>query len=235
MKRIQLLLVSLVLFSFVHSYAQEETNYFSKKNEINIQVDDVFGGSDYLTWIDYYNYDQSVGMYSIYFTTPSVGIGYKRHIGNGAIRLKFSMATLAQIYSRNDNDDPDIEFAMHRESYSAGWEFHNNMGRTQVFFGADAVLNMQATVAKEYTYIDNSSDERTDKSAKVGFGFKPFLGFKYFISQNFSVSSEYHFLGEFYTSESIHNADEQNETKSKNTGFSSQFGPLGQITFSFHF
>ena len=235
MKRIQLLLVGFALFSFVNSYAQEETNYFLKKNEINIQIDDVFGGSDFITWVDYNDYEQNFRMYSIYYTTPSVGIGYKHHIGIGAIRVKFSMATFAQKYSRNDSDDPSIEFAMHRESYSAGWEFHNNIGRTQIFFGADAVLNMRATGVKKYTYNESSSEESTDKTAKVGFGFKPFLGFKYFISQNFSVSSEYHFLGEFYTSESIHNVDEDDEKTSKNNGFNSQFGPLGQLTFSFHF
>jgi hypothetical protein len=235
MKKITLLLIGLIFMGSISIYAQDEIDYFSKKNEINVQVDNIFGGSDLGTILLLDGYSEMGGLVNHYFKIPTVGLGYKRHIGIGAIRVKASWATMAHRYNVNENSDAELEYALHQESFSAGWEFHSTMRRTQVFFGADFVLNMQATTITDYYYANNTSTERTDKSARIGFGFQPFLGFKYFISPNFSVSSEYHFLAEFYNGETIRNADADNEVTLDNHGYSAQFGPLGQITFSFHF
>ncbi len=235
MKKIKFLsLIGLMLIGSFSIQAQEETNYFAKKNEINIQVDNIFASSDFINYIYLLEYNELGGLYNFYYKTPSVGIGYKYHYAKGALRIKFSMSTLANKSSQEENDYDDYQYALHQEQFSAGYEFHNNIGRSQIFFGIDGTLGFQASKSISNTSYKDTI-ERTNKSSAISFGVKPFLGFKVFISQNFSVSSEYHFLAEFYSGKSTYNVDETNERVVENSGYSSQFGPLGQLTFSFHF
>lgn len=247
MKKLQLFLI-LGLFSLASltSFAQEEIDYFSSKNEINIQVDNIFAKQDMLNTIYLLDYESDYIYYSYYafspfIQQPSIGFGYKRHLKNSAIRVKISMSTYARTHE-NDVDDAndDAKFAFHQETFSAGYELHSNIGRTQVFYGMDVRVsfNFSSTYQKISTY-DGYSETLKDASSKItglSYGVMPFLGFKYFISPKFSVSTEYHAILEAYTTKTKTEIEGEEVLKATpQKGFQTKFGPLGQITFSFHF
>lgn len=235
MKKNQLLLlVALVLFGITSLKAQEEVNYLEKKNEINVQVDNIFSGSD-LNSLFYYNDEGFTSYVNFQSNKPTVGIGYKHHSSKGAFRVKINFGTYAQNFAKEEDDDDVNTFALHQENFSAGYEFHSNLGKTQIFYGIDGTLGFQLAIS---TYTNNSygvSHERTDKSATIAYGIKPFLGFKYFISPKFSVSSEYHLRMERSVGKNTYNVDEEDEQVTKSSTFYTKFGPMGQLTFSFHF
>jgi len=247
MKRIILSIVAISIM--ITSFAQEKIDYFQKKNEINIQVDDIFAKQNFL---DYYYYEldnnYEYALISYYYpdltNTPAVGLGYKHHFIKGALRLKGSFSMLSRTYE-NDKDDEndDIFIASYNERFSAGYEIQKNWGRTQVFFGLDAVVGFQSYINKQKTrlYDDNygSLGDYVDSkyiTANISYGIQPFLGFKYMISPHFSVSTEYHILMERFRSKSKYEVEgEDTQDGNKTTGMNFKFGPKGQITFSYHF
>ncbi len=235
MKKNQLLLLgAFVLFGITSLKAQEEVNYLEKKNEINVQVDNIFSGSDFYS-LFYYNDEGLANYVNFQSNKPAIGVGYKYHSSIGAFRVKISFGTYVQNFAKEEDDDDVNKFALHQENFSAGYEFHSNIGRTQIFYGIDGTLGLQFAIS---TTTDNSyevSHERTDKTATIAYGIKPFLGFKYFISPKFSVSSEYHLRMERSVGKNTYNVDEENERVTKSSTFYTKFGPMGQLTFSFHF
>lgn len=238
-KTILLSLIAFVLFGL--NVSGQETDYFQKKNEFNVQIDDVFAKRDLLTDLYLYDYDMVYVMPMLSYG-PTLGLGYKHHFTKGAVRLKVNVATRLQKYMSKDASDEfqdDIKYFSHRERFSAGYEFHSNFGRTQVFYGFDAVITIEAvgteTYRNDYYYVKSGySVENTQGT--FSYGVKPFLGFKYFISPQFSVSSEYHILLEAFVSKTKRkDGSGDTEVEDKVTGFETKFGPAGQLTFSFHF
>lgn len=233
------ILLSLIALMFMNVTAQE-TNYFQKKNEFNVQIDDIFAKND--LFIDLYLYDMGSDYYVPQFSYgPTLGLGYKHHFEKGAIRIKVNIATRAQKYQAQDENDDyqdDSKYASHKERFSAGYEWHSNFGRTQIFYGIDATLSLEAIGTESYRYANYEGSDYTVENTQASFsyGAKPFLGFKYFISPMFSVSSEYHILLEGFATENVQkNSMNTTEQKSRQTGFETKIGPLGQVTFSFHF
>lgn len=237
-KTILLSLIAAVLLSL--SASAQETDYFQKKNEINVQIDDVFAKRDFLTDLYLYDYDMTYVMPMLNYG-PTLGLGYKHHFAKGAIRVKVNVATRMQKFMSKDVSDDfqdDMKYFSHRERFSAGYEFHSNFGRTQVFYGFDAVITIEAVGTETYRndYYVKSGYTVENTQGTFSYGVKPFLGFKYFISPQFSISSEYHVLLEAYVSKTKHkNGSSDIEVENKSTGFETNFGPLGQLTFSFHF
>ncbi len=245
MKRITILSMMAILFCQL-SFAQEETNYFQMKNEINVQVDDIFAKQGMLDYYYYnldYNYDYPIYYYNDQMNAPAIGIGYKHHFSKSAIRLKGSLSIFTRNFENNkDNDSDDVFIGIYNERVSAGYELHQNWGRTQIFFGLDAVIGLQTNVSKQKMittdYNGNTIQELDGKyiAANFSYGLQPFLGFKYMINPKFSVSTEYHILMERFVSNSkVKIEGRDDEEGSKTIGFTTQFGPKGQITFSYHF
>jgi hypothetical protein len=230
------------------AFSQESINYFEKKNEINIQVDDIFAKQDFLNTLYYLEYDYDYVYYNYYLgypmnTQPAIGIGYKHHFNKGAIRLKASLSIMTRNYENDQEDDDDNVFiGVYNERVAAGYEFHQNWGRTQVFYGIDGVLGFQTSVNKqqirytnEYGYLEESIDSKY-VSATISYGIQPFLGFRYMISPRFSVSTEYHLLMETFVSKSrVEIEGRDDEESGKTRGLNTKFGPKGQLTFSYHF
>ena len=240
-KTILLSLIATVLLSF--NVSGQETNYFQKKNEFNVQIDDIFAKRDFLTDLYLYDYDMTYAMPLLNYG-PTLGLGYKRHLAKGAIRVKVNLATRMQKFKSKDysSDDfqDDMKYFSHKERFSAGYEFQSNFGRTQVFYGFDAVVTIEAVGTETYRndyYYYKSGYTIENTQGTFSYGVKPFLGFKYIISPQFSVSSEYHVLLEAFVSKTKHKDGSSNdiEVENKSTGFETKFGPLGQLTFSFHF
>lgn len=245
MKRILLSIVA--IFIITTSFAQEEVNYFEKKNEINIQIDDIFAKQNLLDFYYLDNYYDDVPIihynYPDFSNSPAVGIGYKHHFSKGAIRVKGSLSIFTRTYRPDeDNDDNNVSLASYYERVSAGYEFHQNWGRTQVFFGIDGTLAFQTLVSKQNRnqyndpYYEGDKVEHKNVSSTISYGVMPFIGFRYYISPKFSISTEYHLLMEGFVSANKLEIDgEKDDNIPKTTGFRTKFGPKGQITFSYHF
>jgi len=237
-KLILLSLIAIIFFNF--NVIAQETNYFQKKNEFNVQIDDVFAKNDLFT--DLYLYEMGSEYYIPQISYgPTLGIGYKHHFNKGALRIKINIATKAQKYQIQDGSDDykdNLKFVSHKERISAGYQWHSNFNRTQIFYGLDATFSIEAINTESYRYASYEGSDYTIENLQgtISYGVKPFLGFKYYISPMFSVSTEYHVLLEGYVTENVNkNSLESTEQKSRQTGFVTKIGPLGQITFSFHF
>jgi hypothetical protein len=228
------------IFILTASFAQDEVNYFEKKNELNVQLDDIFVKHDWFTTAAYLDADYPYYYYydMFFIHNTSVGLGYKRHFEKGAFRAKISISTFSEKLENDKDDENDDErYGMHQESFSAGYEFHSNFGRTQIFFGLDGQLKLSFS-SQEYKYREYNSGfvSHKYKSSVVSYGLKPFMGFKYFISPKFSVSTEYHILLESYNTKTKTEIEGQDTVeRNPNKGFRTVFGPRGQLTFSFHF
>lgn len=239
MKKTLLLSLMVLLFINMNLWAQEETNYFQKKNEVNIQVDDIFAKNQFMP-INYYDELDYLQLSTIN-TGPSIAIGYKRHFEKGAFRGRVGFGTFGRVYQdqvENSSDYKDeLRFASHQENFSIGYEWHSNFGRTQIFFGIDGYFSMNIAKTTQYDIQgDNTNYYLETKQQTTSFGAKPFIGFKFFISPKFSVSSEYHVLVQNYATKTTHFYSETSEENSnRNAGVQAKFGPMGQLTFSFHF
>jgi len=240
-KTILISIITVMLFN-LNLIAQEKINYLEKKNEFNIQVDNIFSKTQiYLR--DYQYYENGSYINAITLTNqPAIGIGYKHHFTKGAIRAKISAGTFGsvyqdQIYGQDDYED-ESAFVSHYENISLGYEWHSNLGRTQIFYGLDAHLSLSFSKSsfKDDDYYYKTDYDSEVKHSSISFGAKPFLGFKFFISPQFSVSTEYHVLIENYSTKiSRINTEVSDENSERIRGMRTSFGPMGQITFSFHF
>lgn len=242
MKRILLSIV--VLFSITTAFAQEEINYFQKKHEINVQVDDIFEDVNFLSYAYLLNDDLDYIYYNPYFNSgPSIGVGYKYHFAKGAFRGKVSFN--GQSFNSEDDDNENVNVTsktkLGGQKFALGYEMHTNIKRMQIFYGIDLTLSRQKISSEnEYDYLDNYEYHEdytvTSTQSIISYGIKPFLGFKYFIIPQFSVSTEYFFSYQLYKNSYKYERTNTDETEeSKSDGYQTEFGPLGQITFGFHF
>ncbi len=183
----------------------------------------------------YYNYYMGYPM----STQPAIGIGYKHHFSTGAVRVKGSLSIMTRNFENSaDDEDDDVFLGMYHERFSAGYEFHQNWGRTQIFFGLDGVMGFQTSVNKqkirytnEYGQLAESLDSRYI-TATISYGVQPFLGFRYMISPKFSLSTEYHLLMEASVSKSRMEVEgREDEDGGKTRGFNTKFGPEDSLLF----
>ncbi len=236
MKNLKILVLSLIVFGVSPIYAQEEVYYYQNQNEINVQIDDIFAKNDVFSYLYYGDSYDYIGFSALSMKTPAVGIGYKHYFTNAAMRFKLSNSSVANSYSTGSSDNLDSKYAFFKRSISGGYEIHKRLNRSMVFFGADVVIAFQGISSTEkISNYDGSYEDLESKFRGTSYGIRPFLGFKFYISPQFSVSSEYHFLFERYINRNISDVEREDQTTSENIGFKTSFGPLGQITFSFHF
>jgi hypothetical protein len=244
MKRILLSIV--VLFAITTAFAQDEINYFQKKHEINVQVDDIFKDVSDFSYLFYLNDDYEYIYYYPYFSKgPSIGMGYKYHFGKGALRAKISFN--GQSINSDDEDDNNENLNITSkqtfggQNFAIGYELHTNLKRMQIFYGLDLTMGRQKINSEnKYDYLatyEYYEDYTVTLSQTViTYGVKPFLGFKYFIIPQFSVSTEYFFSYQLYkNSYKYERTNSDVVDKSSANGYKTEFGPLGQITFGFHF
>lgn len=240
MKKILLLSMMALLFLNMNVWAQEETNYLQKKNEINVQVDDIFAKGQLIPANYYYDELNYMALFAVP-AGPTIAVGYKRHFEKGAFRGKLGFGTYGRVYQNEEENGSDykddLKYASHQENIAIGYEWHSNFGRTQIFFGIDGYFAMNIAKTTEYDIEGNNTNYYIEtKQQTVSFGAKPFIGFKFYISPKFSVSSEYHLLVQNYTTKNTEYYSKTSEESSyRNAGVQAKFGPMGQLTFSFHF
>lgn len=248
MKHIILLAIGLLFYPV---YGQEnDEDFFSSKNELSIVVDDIFAKNVYLYSISPYYYAIDYSYYvssDIYylppyndilpedFQLPKIGIGYKYHFDHSAIRSKIAFGTKKETI-KNRYDRNTQEYDLKTFNLSAGYEFHKNMNRVQLFYGAELFIDYKKYNSVSISFYDNITYEYKTNFELTSYGISPLVGVNYFFSSSLSLSTELKFSIESYKGESTssYTGDTVSETN-KISGFDTSFGPLGQISVNIHF
>lgn len=220
----------------VFVYGQKNEDFqINSKNELNIVIDDIFAKEVVYPIYEYIN-----GAYYVYnpssnVTTPRIGLGYKFHFSNSALRSKISLGS-KNTTNENKIDTNKTENSIFSYSISLGYEFHKNFNRTQLFYGADVYLNNnKSTYKNTSTYNSETYTSETNTSSRA-LGISPLIGVRYFLSPAISLSTEVKFSIENLTGEN-NSSYSQNDSKNKNefSGFQTYFGPIGQLSINIHF
>ncbi|MDA3868337.1 MAG: hypothetical protein PF489_16510 [Salinivirgaceae bacterium] len=213
-------------------------------HEISIVVDDIFAPDVVPVSYDYY--DSYVMYYSDYALfdkyTTKIGLGYKFHFGDNALRSKFS-------YGKNnekidDEDDAEMESKNMMLNIFLGYERNVSIGKAQIFYGLDLNLNKYTSnlVYEDDNSFYNSKIEST--GTNTGYGISPLIGVRYYITPNFSLSTEIKYSVETYRGENKYEYYEfddyddyvyEREEKTTSSGLNTKFGPLGQLSVNIHF
>ena len=168
----------------------------------------------------------STGVY--YYYSPYL-IGYKRIFKSNALRIN-----LGGSYTSNSGvRDDTIHGKTLRYNYDIGigYEHYCYLSkRWNLYFGADAIFN--------YSYNEYGADRTTTSSYKqtshaYGYGVAPLVGIQFKITPHLSVSTEtqYNFTMTYDVSENTNTPSSIYDTKSKSTGFSTQFIPPTSLIF----
>ncbi len=209
-------------------YAQESNeNNFATKHELSIVIDDIF--SDNYAIEDYYMDNSSVD-----WIAPKIGLGYKFHFANSAIRSKV-------LFGIKDNVSDVVSHEIKNESsYKSlkafvGYELHKNLTKTQLFYGLDVFINYNHLTSKESFQYNSQIVSINNELENFGFGVIPLIGVKYFFSPMLSISTEVKYQIESYTETRIYSNIYSEGFKTKVTGLNTTFGPLGQLSINIHF
>ncbi len=211
------------------SYGQEtiEDN-FASKHELSIVIEDIF--AKILT-----SGQSQQDYHSAIYNAPKVGLGYKYHFDNSAIRTKVSFG-LGDYTTDNKNYQ-----RKEADSYSTfklflGYERHENLNNSQFFYGLDVFLYYGKYLNTNTYYSGYPYSTYENKYNTTGFGVSPLIGAKYFFNPMISVSTELKLSIESYKEESLEDYSINWEgSKTKASGLYAKFGPLGQISINIHF
>ncbi len=236
------LLLSVLFLSSIFLNAQEDQSSNLKSNhELSIIVDNVFAKNnlngiwytdEYGDLIRYYPFDDLV--------TPEMGLGYKFHLQGSEIRVK-----LAGMYKdgTNKNDDSDYknENTYFSSTIALGYVLHQNMNKTQFFYGLDICMKLSELKSKNtnesYFYDYDYQSTYTSESIKnyTAYGIAPVFGIRFYLNPSFSLSTELKCNVLTYKEEHIHKSSTSDEDDTYNKkGIKTDFGPLGQISFNIH-
>ncbi len=229
MKKISSVIIFVFLMITMTSYGQDrDENYFDTKHELSFVIDDIFAQS--IVMVSPYNDD-----YSTDLNTPKIGLGYKYHFANSAIRSKISFGSNVNTIDKN-RYNLKIEESLTIMNASIGFELHKNHSKTQIFYGADFFINSSNNKYKRFYTYSNQENVNEDTNKSTGFGISPLLGVKYYFNPKISLSTELKFSIETYKEEilftdSLSIVNEKTEVSGLNTNF----GPLGQLSINIHF
>jgi len=250
MKKSRIVLFCAILALSFSAFSQDkDKDYFANKNEINIVIDDIFAKNHYIDAgyyvqpypgaLTYYYVDYS----ALDITTPKIGIGYKHHFSKSAIRTKISFGMKNYVSDDTDSDAKE-EYKLLNAGFNLGFEWHKNLKRVQIFYGADLFLNIHKITSEhtylQYYYVDpyQHIEEYVTTEIKyktTGYGVAPLIGIKYFIAPALSVSTEIKLMVESFKGENEYINDGVSvEDKSDISGSEMKLGPLGQVSINIH-
>lgn len=173
----------------------------------------------------------SIGYYNVldFPDYENIGIGYKRSIGPGAIRLSaiYSQDKDKKVY----NDSNTYEINQTQFALRLGFEFKQYIRQFVFFYGADASFHIQKKKIVYENIFATSVYNSTQKNRYDTYAISPFLGISYFITPHISVTAE--------TTLDLKITSGKNEENSssylKFDEVSAKLNPLGIVTLNFHF
>ncbi len=208
------------------------------RHEISIVAEDIFAKPvyievapiywDYLPY--YYNTDNNVRE----VPTPNIGLGYKFHFKNSALRAKLSLGTGSN-ESNGENNLTDSESSYLNLGISSGYEFHTNIERVQIFYGADIFFRYDKYDSESTNYYETQTYKSETILKTSSYGICPILGIKYFLTSALSLSTELKYSLETYKGDMTNKYTGATDSKTKLSGSDTRFGPLGQISINVHF
>ncbi len=232
---------SIVLLSlmgcFVNYFGQETKVEPTKfKHEINFVLED-FLSKNSIYYDNVYNYNNVYyGNNSLYNANlVKAGFGYRLHFGKYALRARILLGT--------DNSTIEMpDYGTNTFNYldlnaNLGIERHLDIGKAQFFYGLDFGIksgkNDYSFTAKDQLTYQNYKTENSSSSFVIA----PLAGFKYQIHPAFSISTEFRFSLEKYENEFKTKYENQPNVEEiqKVEGFKTKIGPVGFLSFNFHF
>lgn len=217
--------------SAILSQETENKEFNTKKTEVNIAVANIFS-KNYI--YPYYLYDGDlVYPYFEDFSQPRTKLigGLKFHNTKGAVRLAAEFTYNSKKFDNEDNAETSSSYRILDAGFNAGYEWHATFNRVNIFYGFD--LSVSHT---NYNYSNNiSNDEHITKSREISYGASPIVGVNFFITPNLSIGTEMKFMTEGFTGKTIYEYNGEEQDTDKSSGFRTQFGPLGFLSFNIHF
>jgi len=235
-------IIALLVMISSLAMAQTEVNESTdSKHELSIVIDDIFA-PEVVAIQPIYN-DPYVVYYSDFAMldkyTTKIGLGYKFHFGENALRTKFSVGIGNENMDEDYDQDSDYDYSIESKNSMIkaflGYERNITFGKAQVFFGFDfnfTKYTSDVTTEEKYTY-DDYKIIRTN--SYQGIGLSPLLGVRYYITPKFSLSTEVKYQVESYNGESTRKYNDNPEYKEKVNGLYTKFGPLGSLSVNIHF
>jgi len=217
-----------------------EKDTIRRNHEFSIIVDNIFSEVPGIIEKHYWRWGLYTSNTEFKFKgwmPPRVGFGYKSHAQNTAFRSKVSFWSHS-LTSEDNNSPKETSEAYFTFNALLGVEFKKRNNNIQFFYGIDAFYNYYSIESEEKYERGDPTHTVTSKDIyKInGLGVSPFLGIKYFITPAFSLSTELKFFTEFLNGEDVYKFSENSEDdKKKIHGTDLRVGPLGQISFNFHF
>lgn len=231
----------ILLFTSCYVGAQtSEKDTTRRNNEFSIIVDNIFSEvpaiiEKHYRWGIYPHNNTEFKFRG--WMPPKVGLGYKSHAQNTAFRSKISFWSHS-LKSEDPNSPEETNESYFTFNALLGVESQKRIKKVQFFYGIDAFYNYYNIESEEkYQRVDPPHTVTSKDIYKInGLGVSPFLGIKYFITPVFSLSTELKFFTEFLNGEDVYKYSENSEDdKKKIHGTDLRVGPLGQISFNFHF
>jgi hypothetical protein len=213
------------------SQETEKTAFNTKKTEVNIAIANIFA-KNYI--YPYYLYDGDlVYPYFDDFNAPRTKLiaGLKFHNPKGAVRLAAEFSYNSRKFDNGDNDATSSSYRMLDAGFNLGYEWHSTFNRVNIYYGFDL-----SAAHTNYSYINTiNDDEHTTRSREISYGLSPLVGVNFFITPNLSIGTEMKFMTEAFTGKTIYEYNGEEQDTDKSSGFRTQFGPLGFLSFNIHF
>jgi hypothetical protein len=205
------------------------------KHEINFILQDFLMKNNYF-YNDLYDYDyRYFGSNNIYNTNyAKAGIGYRLHFGKYAIRTRLLMSSNNSKSENVDKNKVESEF-LELEA-NLGVERHLDLGKAQLFYGLDFGFKKGKNNYKFTNYVRENNNYETNTKGS-SFVISPLAGIKYQFHPSFSISTELRFNLEkyYYEYETIFGDKDMEKQMQKTEGLKTKIGPIGFLSFNFHF
>ena len=134
-------------------------------------------------------------------------------------------------FDNGDNDATSSSYRMLDAGFNLGYEWHSTFNRVNIYYGFDL-----SAAHTNYSYINTiNDDEHTTRSREISYGLSPLVGVNFFITPNLSIGTEMKFMTEVFTGKTIYEYNGEEQDTDKSSGFRTQFGPLGFLSFNIHF
>jgi hypothetical protein len=160
---------------------------------------------------------------------PPLSIGYKRIYEKGALRLASGLYFDSDSYDADLNESKGVGYTF---SPRIGYEFHQWFGRFRLQYGSDLIYSFWRN-DNDYNNGD-PNNPHTHKIIYNKYSVRPFFGLTFFIHESVSLSTETYLDIGYYTRIDEH-TDAGEVSSRKSHGTSVYFGPLGVLSFTYHF
>lgn len=223
--------------------AQDTTSTGTRNHELQIGFSNLlFNPSSDISLTAFENYQYYSG--DLYFlqmvNAPALGIGYKYHFGNSALRTGFNFNYRNHQHTSVDAADPSLmpltmEHNIKRSTFNLGYEYNVPYKRADFFAGADLFFQHVDIKYSNERITPFLSQKTTWK--KQAFGVSPLAGVRFRINERISISTEtrinisqYKFKYKTVRTDVTHI-----NYKGDGKGTQLSLSPIGLIAFNFHF